>query len=312
MHRDRQTETDRQTILFIDIDRYRYIYIYIYILYIYIYIYIYIYYIYYVTHNKLAFCSFCRFLEYRNRSAKVSSVIGKRVISMTLGDGRNASYIWGVIRNAQLLPVFFPGWILRIYVNVNLTAPRILVRLSSFGEAIELVRVNHTILTRFSPEWWSLLVADDTSLDYFVVRSPMGRLDDRDFDAVSEWIKASGDDPYLAVHCLRDHKSHSNKPMVDGLWGGRSKLIQSLIKGSIMSWLRVTFQEIQTRQMFKVFFQTLSGLWCQTVLSRTTAFPVRNSREALHSRMFTRSVISWVNNSIGTKNRCSRKLKVTT
>ena len=181
------------------------------------------------------FCSFCRYLEYRNRSAEVSSVIGKRVISMTLGDGRNASYIWGVIRNAQLLPVFFPGWIMRIYVNVNLTAPRILARLSSFGKAIELVRVNRTISTRFSPEWWSLLVADDTSLDYFVVRSPMGRLDDRDFDAVSEWIKASGDNSYLAVHCLRDHKSHSNKPMVDGLWGGRPNVIQSLIKRSIMS-----------------------------------------------------------------------------
>lgn len=48
--------------------------------------------------------------------SKTAFDLRRRVISMVLY-GSDARYTMGAIRNAQLLPVVFPGWKLRFYVK---------------------------------------------------------------------------------------------------------------------------------------------------------------------------------------------------
>ena len=51
---------------------------------------------------------------------------GRRVIAMSLY-GRDPRYTWGVLRNAQLVPVHLPDWTLRVYVAADPAPPRLAV-----------------------------------------------------------------------------------------------------------------------------------------------------------------------------------------
>jgi hypothetical protein len=160
---------------------------------------------------------------------------GRRIIAMSLY-GRNPRQTWGVLRNAQLVPVFFPGWRLRVYVPPatgalpDLAVPeRIVTKLRLLG--VEIARVQGLVGNRTIPgvsqRDWRLLVADDRNVHFFLVRDAESRLNDRDASAVGEWIAeverrtAAGDADAFPVHCIRDHPKHAKLAIVDGLWGGR-------------------------------------------------------------------------------------------
>ena len=66
------------------------------------------------------------------------------------------------------------------------------------------------------PMMWRFLIADDMSVDVFIVRDTDCRLNDRDFTVVSEWLRTD-----YAFHCIRDHPSHAGYSLLGGLWGGR-------------------------------------------------------------------------------------------
>ena len=60
------------------------------------------------------YCRYVTALE-RNKEEKITCS-PKKVIAMTLY-GNNPRYTYGAIRNAQMAPITFPGWTLRIYVD---------------------------------------------------------------------------------------------------------------------------------------------------------------------------------------------------
>lgn len=160
-----------------------------------------------------------------------------KVIAMSVY-GNSPKFTMGAIRNAQILPIYFPGWTLRVYVanpNSNtiekkwMVPERIIVRLKMLN--VQIVYVDTTRI-KLQPKWWSLLVADDPSVKYFLVRSANGRLSDRDAVAVSDFVQVSTEKPDTAFHCVRDHPKHASRAVTDGLWGGRSdKLLEKLKPG---------------------------------------------------------------------------------
>ena len=150
--------------------------------------------------------------------------------------GRNPRHTWGVLRNAQLVPVHFPGWRLRVYVPPTSVdspdmsvPPQFIKKLHLLGADTVRVggRIGSAATTGFPPRDWRLLVADDRSVDYFLIRDSESRLSDREASAVDEWIaeverhEAAGDRDAFPVHCIRDHSQHADRAVVDGLWGGR-------------------------------------------------------------------------------------------
>ena len=147
------------------------------------------------------------------------NISGNNVISMSLW-GSNPRYVIGVLRNSVLVKVHFPGWRLRVYVEkasknpVNEPVPEVVLqRLVSRGA--ELIHVDpHT--THIPPMMWRFLVADDTSVDHFLIRDSDSRLSSRDSAAVSEWLKSG-----KPFHCIRDHPSHALYAVSGGLWGGK-------------------------------------------------------------------------------------------
>lgn len=153
----------------------------------------------------------------------------RKVISMSLWSAK-PRYTYGALRNAQLLPIYFPGWTLRFYVErphsddttkYSPVPPRILNKLSMMGSEIVYVDAERS---HIPPMMWRFLIADDMSVDVFIVRDSDCRLNDRDFTAVSNWLRTD-----YAFHCIRDHPSHAGYSLLGGLWGARPRQLRSFV-----------------------------------------------------------------------------------
>ena len=70
--------------------------------------------------------------------------------------------------------------------------------------------------------FWRFMVADDPSVDRFIVRDTDSRLNARDRFAVEEWVRSN-----VSTHSIRDHPGH-NYPLSGGLWGSTRGAIEVL------------------------------------------------------------------------------------
>ena len=153
---------------------------------------------------------------------------GRKVISMSLY-GKDPRYTWGVIRNAQLVPVYLPDWTLRVYIAADpappelSVPPRIINKLRLLGVEIAEVSTGNSI----TPRNWRLLVANDEPIDYFLIRDTDTRLSEREAVIIKDWLStAEKNGPRSnVIHCIRDHPKHADQAIIDGLWGGRPRML---------------------------------------------------------------------------------------
>ncbi|KAJ8602294.1 hypothetical protein CTAYLR_007846 [Chrysophaeum taylorii] len=158
-------------------------------------------------------------------AAELSSEIGllraafppdeRRVISMGLY-GARPKYCVGAVRNADLVDDVFPGWRLRVYAD-RATVPNATVSaLRDRGADVKLVRTTDRSGAA-AGMFWRFLVADDPSVDRFIVRDSDSRLNRRDAFAVADWIRSG-----YPVHSERDHPNH-DRPLNGGMWGATNR-----------------------------------------------------------------------------------------
>jgi hypothetical protein len=141
----------------------------------------------------------------------------------------------GAIRNCQLRKIHFPEWRIRIYMrNPNTymeqaVPERIRRKLKILGA--EIVYIDDRL--KDVPEvFWSFLVVDDTNVDRFIIRRPRSRLNGMDALLVGDWVRSQ-----KVMHCIRDHPSHADKPIVEYLWGGVSADVRHYLKTSMAGTL---------------------------------------------------------------------------
>jgi hypothetical protein len=134
---------------------------------------------------------------------------GKCVISFGLY-GADPKYTQGMIRNAELASKYFPGWVVRAYTDGS-SPQAVYDRIRALGGEIVVIEgVGGGIAGMF----WRFLVADDATVDRYIVRDSDSRLNLRERFAVQEWI-----DSGKAIHSIRDHPNHE-RPLNGGMWGG--------------------------------------------------------------------------------------------
>lgn len=126
----------------------------------------------------------------------------------------------GAIKNSELVKIWFPGWVARYYCD-NTVRPEVIQTLQSNGA--EIVRIND-IGGNIAGMFWRFLVADDSTVDRYIVRDVDSRLNPRERFAVEEWIQSG-----KGIHTIRDHPNHE-RPLNGGLWGGRKGAIQGMTK----------------------------------------------------------------------------------
>ena len=162
-----------------------------------------------------------------------------KIVSMSLY-GSEPRYTMGAIRNAELVKETFPGWKLRIYMEspasstprFGLVPRNIVEQLRSLGADIHYIVPEQDFIP---PMMWRFLVADDPSVDYFIIRDSDSRLTERDSAAVSAWIRSG-----KPFHSIRDHPSHANYAVSGGLWGGRTKELRNILRRSWIDLMRGT------------------------------------------------------------------------
>ena len=153
---------------------------------------------------------------------------GENIISMSLW-GKESRYVFGVIRNAEVVQTYFPGWRLRVYVELPSDMPRhgavpshVLTKLRELGADLSFMDPAET---NVPPMMWRFLVADDLSVDRFIIRDADSRLSARDAAGVYQWVKSG-----KPFHCTRDHPSHAGHAVSGGMWGGTPSGLRGILR----------------------------------------------------------------------------------
>ena len=123
-------------------------------------------------------------------------------------------YLFGAIRNAQLAPVAFPGWTVRVYVpsfNQSLFPQRIVSKLRALGA--EVLEGKSDI----PPEFWSYVTAWDPHVKYYLIRKPNFRLSSREFSLIEQWLHSK-----YNIHCIKDADIYRRFAITDGLLGAKT------------------------------------------------------------------------------------------
>lgn len=132
------------------------------------------------------------------------------VISFSLY-GAQRIYCEGALRNLELAPLHYPGWICRFYLDDSVP-PDYRAQLAARGAQI--IRVTKPALGPMYGRYWRFWIAADPDVARFIVRDVDSRLNPRERAAVDDWI-ASG----KSFHLMRDHVHHKTRALA-GMWGG--------------------------------------------------------------------------------------------
>lgn len=129
------------------------------------------------------------------------------LISFSLfGSVRN--YNLGMVENARIAPLIYPGWKVRVYADERITVADEL--LASGVEIVWMPREEHSARAMC----WRFLAAADENVDRVIVRDADSRLNVREAAAVCAWVESG-----KPFHVMRDHEHHRSWPIYGGMWG---------------------------------------------------------------------------------------------
>lgn len=132
--------------------------------------------------------------------------------------GDNRTYTEGLIRNAELAPLVYPGW--QVFVYHDATVPR-----SCLNELADLGVMLVPDAGKLFPAglFWRFFIADHPRITRFIIRDADSRLNFRERRAVDNWIESG-----KKFHVIRDHPFHT-PPIGGGLWGATKGALPPMI-----------------------------------------------------------------------------------
>jgi len=146
---------------------------------------------------------------------------------------KKKGYFEGIIGNLELMPKFYPGWVMRLYYDLDQTDPVLqdLCQLACTHSNIDICNAKHlpgnpfVDASRVFPMNWRFFPTLDPQVDFYVSRDLDSRFSEREQAAVKEWLDSGYD-----FHFMRDHPHHGVKILGSG-WG--SKLVREETR---MNW----------------------------------------------------------------------------
>jgi len=123
--------------------------------------------------------------------------------------GDQPRYCETLIKNVEVAPELYPGWVCRIYLDDSVPQ-HVWQRL----DQPHVQRVDMSREKMLFPTLWRFLVMDDPGVKRFIVRDADSLLSEREVAAVNAWLAS----PYW-FHHMRDYFSHTEL-LLAGMWGG--------------------------------------------------------------------------------------------
>ncbi len=142
---------------------------------------------------------------------------GSDVIAFSLW-GSSPRYLRGAVRNLQELPLVYPGWVCRFYVDDSVPVEFVNLAIELGAQVIQ-QPAQQSVRQKLS---WRFLVANDPTVRRFLVRDADSVVSGREATAVAEWLASD-----RWFHVMRDYWTHTD-PILAGMWGGRSGLLPDL------------------------------------------------------------------------------------
>lgn len=133
----------------------------------------------------------------------------KKIISFCLW-GDNPKYCVGAIKNAEMRKDFYPDWIARFYVHIDVP--------THYIKKLQSIEGTEVIILKSDPDWSFTVerfkAIDDKDVERVIFRDTDSRLSMREKYAVDEWEQQK-----TTVHVMKDHPYHGSFPILAGMWG---------------------------------------------------------------------------------------------
>lgn len=143
----------------------------------------------------------------------------KKVISFSLW-GNNPKYCIGAIKNAVLKDYYYPNWICKFYIHKDVPDEYTSI-LKKFKD-IEICIISQNTDWEISLERFKAI--DDPDVSHVIFRDTDSRLNQRESDAVNQWINED-----TCLHVMKDHPYHGNFPILAGMCGiNKNKFIYKM------------------------------------------------------------------------------------
>ena len=133
----------------------------------------------------------------------------RRVIAFSLW-GDNPKYTLGMVENAKLAPVVYPGWEVWVYAGTSVPTQIVTQLVDLSARVIAMPEGGN-----WKGMFWRFEAMCDTSLDVVISRDADSRLSMREQRAVDDFIESR-----LPIHIMRDHPWHT-AVILGGMWGIR-------------------------------------------------------------------------------------------
>ena len=155
-----------------------------------------------------------------------------KIISFSLW-GNKPIYTIGAIRNAELTNEIYSGWVSRFYCGKSVTG-EIINNLKSIPNCEVILMDNDGDWTGM---FWRFYPAGENDVDVVIVRDCDSRLNNRERDAVNEWLNSD-----KGFHIMRDHPYHTTE-ILGGMWGSKKGVITN-IKKEIDDYVKGNFWQV--------------------------------------------------------------------
>jgi len=156
----------------------------------------------------------------------------KKIISYSLW-GDNPMYTIGAIRNAELTPIVYPGWISRFYCGESVPTDII--------KTLKSLPYTEVVMMDVEGDWtgmfWRFYPASEDDVDVMISRDCDSRLNNRERDAVNEWLSSD-----KGFHIMRDHPWH-NTAILGGMWGSKKGVVNNM-KELIGDYIKGNFWQV--------------------------------------------------------------------
>jgi hypothetical protein len=181
----------------------------------------------------------------------------KKIISFSLY-GAQPKYLIGMLCNAELAKIIYPGWIVRVYHGESV--PIEYIQKLSCYDNVELVKMEEN--SKYQYMMWRFLPISEDDVEIMLSRDADSRLSYREKKLVE--IFESSD--YL-FHSIRDNVSHFD--IMGGMWGMK-KNNRINMRNLVESWdghLGYDSDQSFLRQIIKPYFEDSCLTHCSSFLN---------------------------------------------
>lgn len=141
----------------------------------------------------------------------------KKVICFSLW-GNKSRYIGGMFHNVELAKIYYPDWIIRIYLGKDVEEETV-EKLSS-NDNVEIIGMEEDC--NWTGMFWRFLAASDPDVEVMLSRDADSRLHHREKAAVDEWLNSD-----KQFHIMRDHPYHG-VAILGGMWGAKKGILPNI------------------------------------------------------------------------------------